>query len=76
MTDQDSRRAEDTRVTQLVTDVETLKEQMAVNTAVTIQVRDILASFRGVAAAAKWIAAIAGAAAAIMALIKGADFRR
>lgn len=76
MSAQDNRRAADARVAQLVTDVDELKKQMAVNTEVTLQVRDILASFRGVAAVAKWVTAIAGMIAAILALIKGADFRR
>lgn len=76
MSAQDNRRAADARVTQLVTDVDELKKQMAVNTEVTLQVRDILASFRGVAAVAKWITAIAGMIAAILALVKGVDFRR
>jgi hypothetical protein len=59
------RRTEDPRINQLVADVAVLKDQMAENTAVTHQVRDILASFRIVAAVAKWIAIIVGGIAAI-----------
>ena len=70
------RRLSDARVSQLVDDVTVLKHQMAENTAVTCQVRDILASFKGMMSLAKWIAAIAGAFAAVIAAYKGADFRR
>lgn len=72
----EQRRADDTRVTRLVIDVDDLKKQMAVNTEVTMQVRDILASFRVVASVAKWITAIAGMVAALLAVLKGVDFRR
>lgn len=72
----EQRRAADIKVAQLVTDVEDLKRQMAENTAVIIQVRDILASFKVVASVAKWITAIAGMIAALLALAKGVDFRR
>lgn len=72
----EQRRAADIKVAQLVTDVEDLKRQMAVNTEVTCQVRDILASFKVVASVAKWITAIAGMIAALLALAKGVDFRR
>lgn len=72
----EQRRAADAKVTQLVTDVEDLKRQVVENTAVTIQVRDILASFRVVASVAKWITAIAGMVAALLAMLKGVDFRR
>lgn len=61
------RRAEDPRVAKLIADVDILKVQMAENTAVTMQVRDILASFRVAHAVAKWTAAIIGAAAAVKA---------
>lgn len=72
----EQRRAADIKVAQLVTDVDDLKRQMAENTAVTCQVRDILASFKVVASVAKWITAIAGMIAALLALVKGVDFRR
>ena len=72
----ENRRADDPRVTKLVTDVESLQHQMAENTEVTKQVRDILASFKTAAAIAKWITTIAAAGAAVTAFIKGVDFRR
>lgn len=72
----DNRRADDPRVTKLVTDVESLQHQMAENTEVTMQVRDILASFKTAAAIAKWITTIAAAGAACLAFLKGVDFRR
>jgi hypothetical protein len=59
------RRQPDQRIATLVTDVATLKAQMAENTAVTVQVRDILASFRIVGKIAKWIAAMGAAAVAV-----------
>jgi phage terminase Nu1 subunit (DNA packaging protein) len=55
---------QDSRVTQLVADVAELKQQMAENTAVTTQVRDILTSFRVAGAIAKWIASIGAGVAA------------
>lgn len=72
----DNRRADDPRVTKLVTDVESLQVQMAQNTEVTMQVRDILASFRTAAAVAKWITTMSAAVAAVYAAFKGVDFRR
>lgn len=71
-----NRRSEDVRVTQLVADVDDLKKQMALNTEMTTQVRDILASFRVAASVAKWVTAIAGMIAALLALAKGVDIRR
>lgn len=55
------------RLTQLVDDVAALKVQsdgfsaeIKKNTEITEQVRDILASFRGIAFAAKWLTAVGG----------------
>lgn len=59
------RRSEDARVTQLVSDVHDLKRQMAENTEVTKDVRDILGSFKVMRAVAAWIAAVVGAIVAI-----------
>lgn len=64
------RRADDPRVVRLVADVADLKQEMARNTAVTEQVRDILATFKTLGAIAKWVTAIAGAIAAIFAAAK------
>jgi len=72
----EQRRSDDKRVDRLVLDVDDLKKQMSVNTEVTMQVRDILSSFKVVAGVAKWITAIAGMLAALLALAKGVDFRR
>lgn len=52
-------------VDKLVKDVEVLKAQMAENTEITKQVRDILGSFRIAGAIAKWTAAIVGGAIAV-----------
>ena len=49
--------------------VEFLKNEMARNTQVTEQVRDILATFRVTTAIAGWVAAIATAVAAVWAAI-------
>ncbi len=76
MGEPNQRRADDPRVTKLVTDMESLQHQMVENTEVTMQVRDILASFKTAAAIAKWITTIAAAIAAVLAAIKGLDFRR
>jgi hypothetical protein len=65
------RRHEDQRIATLVTDVATLKAQMAENTQVTVQVRDILASFRIVGKIAKWFTAVVTAATVTWAAIKG-----
>jgi len=61
------RREHDHRLTQLVDDVAALKVQaddssaeIKKNTEITEQVRDILASFRGIAFAAKWLTAVGG----------------
>ena len=61
------RRHEDQRIVKLVGDVCDLKTQMAENTEITHQVRDILTSFRVMALFAKWIAAIAAAVAGVVA---------
>ncbi len=59
------RRAEDQRISKLCEDVAVLQVQMAENTKVTVQVRDILASFRVVYHVAKWITALGAAVAAV-----------
>jgi hypothetical protein len=59
------RRQHDPRIATLVIDVAELKRQMTENTAVTVQVRDILASFRILGKIAKWIAAMGAAAVAV-----------
>lgn len=64
------RRGDDPRIDALVQDVCLLKKDMAQNTEVTMQVRDILASFRVIAKVAKWLTAIATAVAAVYAAIK------
>lgn len=64
------RRANDERIDTIISDVATLKREMKANTEVTTQVRDILTSFRLMAAAAKWIAAIG---AGLMAIWHGFD---
>jgi hypothetical protein len=52
-------------VATLMTDVNDLKRQMVENTIVTVQVRDILASFKILGKIAKWVAAMGAAAAAL-----------
>ncbi|HLB49829.1 MAG TPA: hypothetical protein VJL59_22660 [Anaerolineales bacterium] len=69
----EDRRADDPRINTLVADVAVLKEQMAENTKVTCQVRDILASFRIVGSVAKWTAAVGAGATALW---HGVDFLR
>jgi hypothetical protein len=76
MDSQEKRRSSDVILAQVVTDVDQLKDEMRRNTEVTEQVRDILASFKIIAAVAKWLTAIAGAGAALIALVKtGGDVR-
>jgi hypothetical protein len=58
-------------VTTLMSDVSELKRQMAENTVVTVQVRDILASFRIVGKVAKWTTAVVTACAVVWGAIKG-----
>lgn len=65
------RRQHDPRIAILVTDVATLKMQMEENTKVTVQVRDILASFRLAGQFAKWMTAIVTAVTVMWATIKG-----
>lgn len=64
------RRADDPRITQMASDIASLKTEMVSNTEITAQVRDLLASFRVMAAIAKWVTAIAAAGAALLALVK------
>lgn len=65
MAERTERRVEDSRMSALVLDVSDLKQQMARNTEITEQVRDILTSFRVIAAAAKWVTAIVAACVAL-----------
>jgi hypothetical protein len=65
------RRSSDPRVDKLVKDVESLTEQLHVNTVTTIQVRDILASFAVFGKICKWLTAVIGLGAAIVAFYKG-----
>lgn len=67
----DDRRADDGRINKLMLDVNTLQVQMQENTEVTVQVRDILGSFRTLASVAKWVSAIGGGIAAGFAVVKG-----
>lgn len=67
----DDRRADDGRINKLMLDVNTLQVQMQENTEVTVQVRDILGSFRTLASLAKWVSAIGGGIAAGFAVVKG-----
>lgn len=52
------RRAEDPRINALVSDMQAVKAELAQNTEITKQVAEVLASFRVLAAIAKWIATI------------------
>lgn len=54
----EERRRADPAIKQLTDDVHLLKSQMATNTAVTLQVRDLLASFRLLSKLASWMGAI------------------
>ena len=67
------RRANDERLDTVVCDVALLKGQMAENTEVTKQVRDILNSFRLLKSVAAWVIAIG---AAVATLFHGIDFLR
>ena len=64
------RRAADLRIETLVTDVADLKRDLAENNKTTSEVRDILVTFKTLGTIAKWVAAIAGAIAAVVAAIK------
>lgn len=71
----ENRRASDSKINQLVNDVNDLKKQMAENTAITIEVRDVLATLRTLQKAAKWVTAISAAITATVIAIKtGIDF--
>lgn len=59
------RRTDDPRIVALVDDMRAVKAELAANTAITQQVADVLASFRVLAAIAKWIAAIIAAVVAL-----------
>lgn len=61
----------DAKFDQIAEDTTTLKIHMAENTEITTQVRDLLGSFRIMAAIAKWFSIIGGAVAAGFAAIKG-----
>jgi hypothetical protein len=65
------RRQADPLVAELHDDVVELKRQMALNTAITVQVHDILASFRIVGKVAKWTTAVVTACAVVYGAIKG-----
>lgn len=65
------RRQDDPRIAALVTDVAELKRQMEENTTVTVQVRDILASFKIMGKIAKWVAAVVTAVTVTWAAVKG-----
>lgn len=65
------RRLEDQRINQLQLDVNTIQVQLKENTEVTIQVREILGTFKTVASFAKWLSAIGGGIAAGIAVVKG-----
>jgi hypothetical protein len=59
------RRVDDPRINKLVADMASVQACLASNTEITTQVRDILTSFRTIAAAAKWVAALAAAFSAV-----------
>lgn len=65
------RRADDPRLTTIIVNVAELQKQMAGVKETVDQVHDVLASFRVIAAVAKWLAAIGAGVAAIY---HGADF--
>lgn len=71
----ENRRAGDERINQLVNDVHDLRKQMQENTAITLEVRDVLATLRTLQKMAKWVTAISAAIAATVVAIKtGVDF--
>lgn len=59
------RRAPDPMLETIISDVATLKKQMAENTEVTLEVREILGSFRIFGAMCKWVAAVGAGFAAV-----------
>lgn len=65
------RRTDDHRINQLQLDVNTIQLQLKENTDVTIQVREILGTFKTVASLAKWVSAVGGGIAAGFAVVKG-----
>jgi len=67
----DDRREEDPRITQLMFDVNQLKFQMAENTVVTVEVRDLLSGIKLLLSISKWGAAIGASLVGIWASIKG-----
>lgn len=71
MSEEFQRRSTDPRVEQLVVDMQAVKEELALNTAVTTQVRDAINSFKMIARIAKWIGVIAACAASMVAAVKG-----
>lgn len=71
MPDIPERRAEDHRIAQIIEDVSQLKFQMAENTLVTVEVRDMLAGIKLFATVSKWGVGIAAGAAAAWGSIKG-----
>ncbi len=54
----DRRSDVDSKFSEIESAIVGLKAEMAVNTVITAQVRDLLASFRVMAAVAKWLTAI------------------
>lgn len=60
-----NRRGDDTRIAKLVSDVGALQEQMKINTAITAEVKEMVASFKMIAVIAKWLTAIIALAIAI-----------
>lgn len=58
---EDRRTNSDPRIDVLVHGYEELKKEMAANTAITNDIRDILGTFRILGSVAKWITAIAAA---------------
>jgi len=67
---QEKRRVSDVILSKVVDDVEHLKKEMQRNTEVTEQVRDLLTSFKVIAAVAKWCTVVVGALVAFLALFK------
>ena len=65
------RLAENTRFSGIASDVAGLKLEMAENTKITAQVRDVLASFKTIAAVSKWLTVIIALVASAIALLKG-----
>lgn len=80
-----NRRSYDPRVERLVLDVaelgrkmecaqrsrEAIKLELAVNTEISRQIQDAVASFKIIATVAKWLTVVAGAVIAVIAMVKG-----